>query len=91
MDERIERILSRFDFALVARTMRAMGWTWGRADSPSEDELRTEGRRLLVQLLAQPEDTYSIATGRLHAVRFSPRHLALYFAPVEWGEYAKDE
>ncbi len=52
---RIDHILDNFNFNLVARTMRALNWTWTDVDGvPEVPDLRKEARRLLRDVAALP-------------------------------------
>lgn len=63
----LDEIMDHFDFARVARAMRALRWYWGIGDTrhiPKESEIRTEARWIL-NLAIDRKST--VATGGFYA------------------------
>ena len=60
----VEEILDKFDFERVRVAMFAVDWKWLDGDTPSIEQLREEGRRLLLSVCASPDaETSSCCSG----------------------------
>lgn len=69
MKEKIEQIMSEFDFEKVAKAMASVNWTWWDTapQTPSVDRLRSTARSLLEGCVRGDEPTHSISTGGFYA------------------------
>jgi hypothetical protein len=85
----LDEIMDHFDFARVAKSMKALGWHWGRGAEkriPEESELRTEARRILRIAI---ETKSRISTGGFEA-SCSVYSLSLKFILYEWEAFTDD-
>jgi hypothetical protein len=68
VDNRIQEILTHFDFQKVQTAMKALNWTWyGSNGTPTIDEMRATALNLLRSATKDlSEDYYSSSTGGFH-------------------------
>lgn len=85
---RIDDVISRFDFFMVHEIMKMMNWTWGNCSGvPSPEEIEKRSRALLADALMMET---SISTGGLKATYSNKafEELKLEFIPVKtWSAF----
>lgn len=68
----MDRIMERFDFTRVRKTMQALNWTWrGDANSPSVNEIRNTAEdvmRMAVSGYTEGDPFHSVGTGGFTAL-----------------------
>ena len=59
----VDEILANFNFEKVRLAMFAVDWKWRGCDTPTIEQLREEGRRLLLSVCASPDAETSCCCG----------------------------
>lgn len=89
MNERIEQILSNFDFKKVHEYMLSQDWGWGFENvTPNVERLREQARELLEGVAADERENSSHSCGGFHAHKWTwnsgTEELELIFAIDAW-------
>lgn len=93
----IDEVMDFFDFATVAKTMKALEWKWHNAFEgiPAEHEIRTHARKLMNSLSFRqsPNCVGYTGSGGLYAEAFyndktkEMEGIRLHFVVAEWDAY----
>jgi hypothetical protein len=88
--EQAEEVLKTFDHKAVARHLKKTQSEWWFPKSakhvPSADEVRTQAKQMLLELLTDQNSTIAITSGDLIVVRQGSR-LGVAYCPVRSEEF----
>lgn len=80
-DEKINKVISRFNFDKVHKTMAALKWKWRDIGQPSINEMKSTARRLLIN--ASESEHGNSCTGGFQAEMHKDGEFTLSFVVTE--------